>query len=153
MSKIIYRPGDRVRILHPHVFVRCGYPFDMMTETDRILEKHDGDIRALVDKIDPANSHYGKEGDMRAVASRLARILAVRRGYDGNVRRIYTEFDANILGQEATVYAKRFVKTGERAFRFWGEAFLADEQTHVILKVYGPRTMFEIEAKNVEKLP
>lgn len=155
-KKPIYRPGDRVVIMQPKVFVRCGYPFDIMTETDSILTHYRTDIEQLIEKIDQHGqpSHYGFDPDIRAVASRLARIVAVRRGYDGNDRRIYTKFESGILGKEGTVYSKRVVKTGtRRSSRVYDDEWqmmLSDEKTHVILRVYGTGvTMFEIEAANV----
>lgn len=160
-KKPIYRPGDRVVIMQPQVFVRCGYPFDIVAETDRILNQHESDIWELIGKIDPSEKprRIFTENDMRSVASRLARIVAMRRGYDGNERRIYTRFDADILGKEGTVYSKRVVKTGTRygpsggrdIDGHWYESGgLENENTHVILQVYGTGvTMFEIEAANV----
>lgn len=153
MKKPIYRPGDRVVIMQPQVFVRCGYPFDIVAETDRILNEHEPDIWELIGRIDPSEKprRIFTENDMRAVASRLARIVAQRRGYDGNERRIYTRFEAEILSKEGTVYSKRVVKTGTRYGRGIDyDNHLADEKTHVILQVYGPMTMFEIEAANVQ---
>lgn len=161
-KKPIYRPGDRVVIMQPKVFVRCGYPFDVVAETDSILSHHQTHIQELIEKIDQHGQpdRYGNETDMRAVASRLARIVAVRRGYDGNDRRIYTKFESGILGKEGTVYSKRVVKTGTRYGPSSGQDYngewygdsggLSDEKTHVILRVYGTGiTMFEIEAANV----
>lgn len=160
-KKPIYRPGDRVVIMQPQVFIRCGYPFDIVAETGRILNEHEQDIWELIGKIDPSEKprRIFTENDMRAVASRLARIVAMRRGYDGNERRIYTRFEADILGKEGTVYSKRVVKTGNRYGPSSGQDYngdwygdpggLSDEKTHIILQVYGPMTMFEIEAANV----
>lgn len=161
MRKPVYRPGDRVIIMQPQVFVRCGYPFDVVKETDSILTHYRFDIEQLIEKIDQNGqpSHYGFDPDIRAVASRLARIVAIRRGYGGNERRIYTEWCAEILGKEGTVFSKRVVKTGNRygpsggrdEDGHWYEpGRLENEKTHVILQVYGPMTMFEIEAANVK---
>lgn len=158
IKKPIYRPGDRVIIMQPQVFVRCGYPFDMMTETDDFMRLYPATIREFLRSV---GIKWDGENlsDIRSLCGRLARLKAVQEGYGGNERRIYTRFEADILGKEGTVYSKRFVKTGNRYGPSsgpdedggWYEpGGLSDEKTHAILQVYGTGvTMFEIEAANV----
>lgn len=143
-KKHVYRENDHVRIVVPKLFLRCGYPYDIVKEGEQIGETFAEDIVALIDKMDPqpysptqvqydkpkpGSLFYpvqvqevpflpaglqGMSVDWRDLCSRFARIIARRRGFGGNERAIFTEDRPDMAGRECTVVRKFVRKTGRR---------------------------------------
>jgi hypothetical protein len=143
-KKHVYRVYDRVRIVTPKLFLRCGYPYDIVKEGEQLGETFAEDIVALIDKMDPqpyspTQVRYDKPSpgslfnpvqvqetpflpaglsgmsvDWRDLCSRFARIIAQRRGFGGNERAIFTEDRPGMAGRECTVVRKFVRKTGRR---------------------------------------
>lgn len=154
------RVGDRVRIVRPALFVRCGYP---LTKADVREElKADEERRT---RIETFASAEGVREDLRyrfvrEVLDALAHAELKRRGMGGRTRTIHTEDEPEFVGRVATVVGVSFVKTGEYvpALHYssldgneYDPAYLADEKTHRILRLADP--CCQIEAANVERLP
>ena len=146
-KKHVYRENDHVRIVVPKLFLRCGYPYDIVKEGEQIGETFAEDIVALIDKMDPqpysptqvqydkpkpGSLFYpvqvqevpflpaglqGMSVDWRDLCSRFARIIARRRGFGGNERAIFTEDRPDMAGRECTVVRKFVRKTGRRSGR------------------------------------
>lgn len=137
----IYHEHDHVRVVTPKVFLRCGYPYDIVEEGKILGDKFAEDIVALIDKIDPRDGptqvRYAKpsksslfeaaevEGspfvpagllgtDYEALCGRIARVIAQRRGFGGNERSIYTKDVPELVGAELIVTGKIVRKTGTR---------------------------------------
>jgi hypothetical protein len=136
----IYRQHDHVRVVTPKIFLRCGYPYDIVEEGKILGDKFAEDIVALIDKIDPREHptqvRYGKSTslfapiqmdeypfvpagllgmDYEALCGRIARIIAQRRGFGGNERSIYTKDRPELTGAELIVTGKIVRKTGTRS--------------------------------------
>ncbi len=141
-KKHVYREGDLVRVVQPFVYQRCGYPYDIVKEGQRLGDTFAEDIVALIDKMDPRedltpvrppvktargmqlealfveNSPFVPQGfagmgsDYHDLCSRFARIIAQRRGFGGNERRIYTEDRVDLHGAVLRVSSKFVRKTG-----------------------------------------
>jgi hypothetical protein len=200
-KKHVYREGDLVRVVQPFVYQRCGYPYDIVKEGQRLGDTFAEDIVALIDKMDPRedptpvrppvktargmqlealfveNSPFVPQGfagmgsDYHDLCSRFARIIAQRRGFGGNERRIYTEDRVDLHGAVLRVSSKFVRKTGTRFGPSSYQSYegewdydsggLSNEQTHVILRChrYNPKwiasldDVIQIEAANVEPAP
>lgn len=165
-KKTVYRPGDKVRIVKPNFFVRCGYERDLSSEIDVVLEKFGEDIGKLmsaagVDAERRTCRHRDTQiGRVRyRVAAELAHARLRDTGFGSRTRRIYTESLVENAGREATVWGKKIVKTGRYySPSGWADDYepggLDDERTHIILRVQiGLTSVFKwIEAANVEAI-
>lgn len=165
-AKTIYRPYDRVEIIAPHVFKRCGYPIDVKELANTFTAKQ---IAEAIRAVYPNHPEYVRGyWPMERVAKALAVAVAAERRFGGNLRSIHTEQHDDIVGQVVTVYGKRVVMTGKRysgGYSYDGEyapSELGDRKAHVILNVYGNYKLdvadglfgdvvygFDIEARHV----
>lgn len=166
----VIRVGDRVRIVNPEKFIRCGYPFDVAAERDRIMSRHAHALHTLVNVIDPnpAPDMVHAVPGLIDVAHALAKVAAARHHQGGNERTIHTERDESLLQWEWSVVSKKYVRSGVYSHgRSYGEEYegpsLDNGRTHVILELSpkwdkrvtmlnpGPYNV-RIEACNTEKL-
>jgi len=129
----IIRVGDRVKILTPNLFIRCGYPLgiqDMIKEIDQCFGTFIEDMLRSAGKGDKMvfrdqNGKYpDRPEDMIVFESEekgrdyrdIARILAYERlklkQYGGNTRSIHTETIDDLKGKVGKVIEIRFVHTG-----------------------------------------
>ncbi|MFA5897822.1 MAG: hypothetical protein WC829_01785 [Hyphomicrobium sp.] len=165
-AKTIYRPYDRVEIIAPHVFKRCGYPIDVKELADTFTAAQ---ITEAIRAVYPNHPEYDRNyWPMERVAKALAAAVAAERRFGGNLRSIHTEQHDDIVGQVVTVCGKRVVMTGERCPAYqdydgeWEQAYLGHAEAHVILNVGGNYKLgvndglfggmvlgFEIEARHV----
>jgi hypothetical protein len=170
----IIRVGDKVRILNPQMFVRCGYPMTVSSETE-IVEKELGmKIAEFIHSVSPDRNFIPglrpASSDFERLKSKIAREVAHYRcglkGWGGRARQIYTREDICYLNQVCTVRGIRFVKTGEYepasggGYSYYGDMedyeppYLAVDKTHKILELdYSLGfSVVEIEASRVEKV-
>ncbi|MFA6118092.1 MAG: hypothetical protein WC729_29165 [Sphingomonas sp.] len=140
MPDIVYRPGDRVRVLEPRRFVRCGYPkvpadyAVAAEELYRQLRTPDG--QAL---------RFGTKAEGR-ILDALSYGLAQKDHFGGPERTVHTEQDLSLLEGTYIVQEVRSVKTGRYyppsggGTNYWGESDwepggLADEKVHRIARL------------------
>lgn len=96
----IIRPGDRVRVVTPLQFLRCGYPKtpeDYLCEATKKLASFGLKMKPYV---------------FDRVADRLAWGLCVTNGYGGRDRTIHTQESPDLLGKTFVVREVRTVMTG-----------------------------------------
>lgn len=159
--KNVFRIYDRVRILNPEVFVRCGYPLTTEMIKEAMTKEQLDAIHQMFDKFgiltDPAklaNQVFGRmtldsvdDTAFNAVRNIIAGRILRQKGWGGPERKIYTERRENLLNATATVHGKRVVKTGEYvsgySYRGYFDSYddyepprLDCEESHVILKVH-----------------
>lgn len=158
-KKHVYRPFDKVRILRPRWVHRVGYAIiwtDLMQEVEADPRTHAA--LAALGVVNPSDE----------LLQGIAKHRVIERKFGGNARTIHYRKVSKVndglealldddvpahgyVGQVATVFSKRVVKTGIRSpARGYGEdwepGYLGDESTHVLL-----RTSFgEIEVCDVE---
>lgn len=167
-KKDIIRVGDRVEIIEPHIFVRCGYPKtieDCICEVEKehgeVLQKF---VKDLGLSILPPFSPYGKDSFFSDVYEEVRRAVAYARlraqHFGGARRSVHTEYKENEKGRQYLVNGIRFVKSGTYEAGGWyggmdgyeyEPAYLTDQKTHKILRIgYFPD--MEIEAVHVKKV-
>ncbi len=171
-TKII-RCGDRVKIINPQFFVRCGYPLtkedikrDFITNEERgLIEKLLG-ITHHTDHIESLllNSSFRKTNETyEKILDDLAFYKLKQKGFGGSERNIFTIPRDEFKNTECQVVGKRVVQTGVYAKDYdcgdYGEyysswSFLSHQKSHVILSlnIWRDSRELEIEASNVEKL-
>lgn len=163
------RVGDRVRIVTPAFFARCGYPMAVTIEADRIRrDRGDAIAMFLAAEGVRADPHGGTVTAVGKVARALAYELCRQANWGGRDRRIHTRDIPALAGAQTVVRSVRFVKTGEYTPGCtrggydgydYAPAYLSDERSHRIIGTDleawvgdEPLSGLEIEAANVELL-
>jgi hypothetical protein len=116
----IIREGDRVRIVNPLLFIRCGYPMCLPEETERINKTYRKDILDLLNKVEATrpnssgNKAYSWRLDetIKKIAQSLAYMRLHSKYFGGAERKIFTVEAPSMAGYEFTVHNIMFVKTG-----------------------------------------
>lgn len=176
-KKHVYRIGDKVRIVTPSVFLRCGYPIDIAELAEKLSVEYGPDVQALVARMagyvhDPAmpdmTSLIGSKvrGGMflSNLFERFAYVVAKQQRFGGRDRTLHTVTKPEYIGRECSVVGKNTCKTG----RHFGPSSygpeddydydpggLEGEQTHVILALSSLDWLdapVRIEARHVEPL-
>lgn len=159
--KNVIHPNDRVKIINPLIFVRCGYPLtiDIVKDTIITQEQKDAIITMLksfsINYVDAEVKSnllvlYGWNDAGNAydkILYEMARIVLQQQRWGGVERNIYTEFRPDLINVTCQVSSKRVVKTGVHKSGggyksdYWGEVdfeppYLSNEKSHVILEIY-----------------
>jgi hypothetical protein len=152
MKSDIIRVGDRVRIVNPEMFVRCGYPLSWNDAELAVSKQYCHMIYEFL-----ANTGLYVGVDIYHIENDIKHAFAKRwlqsRGYGGNVRSIYTEYDEFQKDRTFTVYEIRYVRSGVYRPGYisgyeepeYNPAYLDKIKTHKILND-------TIEAVHVEKI-
>ncbi len=105
-AKVVYRVGDRVRIIEPCFVVRVGYPLSW----PMLREEVSNDPRLL-----QTIALWGVEGHGKAwyeILDGICRALVRKRGFGGRERSVFTVNKPDAAGQVSEVHKKRNVQTG-----------------------------------------
>ena len=177
--KDVIRQYDRVKIINPQVFLRCGYPLtkqiikdtvitdeqkDLIKEMFKIFGVHSYQLSDIFMNLDVNHSRYYEK-----VLDVMAEVVLGPKQGGGPDRSIYTENRPDLLNISGQVISKKIVKTGRytsghSSCNYYGgyddydPPYLENETSHVILKVCvgNPSFIFgeeiEIEKCNVEKI-
>ena len=163
----IIRKGDKVIILSPEIFYRCGYPLDVVEETDKILKDHAHDIAQFIKpfgaNVEPkwswGGGSYADNYHIRKIAREIAYAKVKSKNFGGHTRKIYTTTMPDYQDEEVVVENIRFVKTGIYVsgsyYSYDGDydpPVLCNQKTHKILDVSLGPDHFEIEDIHVGKI-
>ena len=115
----IIRVGDRVKIIKPFIFVRCGYPMSkkdikesLSKEKLDLLENFVYNFTGLSRSIFTPN--YRADNIIDRVKDQLAFGILVAKGFGGNKRSIFSKEVPAILNLRGTVRRRKVVKSGVR---------------------------------------
>lgn len=164
----IIRVRDKVRIIKPEFFVRCGYPMDIQREAAQLQQELFDDFRVLMQKVGINGSLYAFTEQTYRSYSKICHELAYAKcrtnNFGGNERQIYRESIPIMADTVCSVLDTKIVKTGIYKPKFNCHSYeygvdecdpaeLTNQQTHKLVKVYSASPYFEgwIEAVNVEK--
>lgn len=142
LKKHVYRPGDRVWVIKPDMFVRCGYPLTFTALIEE-FENHP--------KIEEAMKLFFEDGERVGWRERrefvwgLAKTAVRYRDFGGKERKIFTITDLRLEDKIVMVQSKFVVKTGTWEHVDEYQNALINQKTHIILRT----TQGIIEAKNV----
>lgn len=176
--KNVFRINDRVKIINPLLFIRCGYPLTKEMIRETMTDEQKNAVHEMCSKFgmktkiplieDIWNADLSSLDDRayRQVLDVMSGVLLRKQGWGGSERKIYTEHDPQFINATGYVYGKRVVKTGHHVSgygytSYWGETdyeppYLSQEETHVILEIYTdytgswPARKIEIEKCHVE---
>lgn len=170
-AKVIRR-GDKVRIVTPDFFVRCGYPKDIESESAIVLEKFGAIIRGMIQDPMKNPATLNPYSDLSLVG-KVCREVAYARlranGFGGTTRSIHSKRKDDLMGKEFVVVDVSFCKTGiysppsmsGGSYEYEPEfepGFLHNEKTHKILTLAARSlqdevgTGLRIDAANVDKV-
>jgi hypothetical protein len=175
----IIRVGDCVRIIEPHIFVRCGYPLSFEDAVKVVEEKYQKEVDSMLEKIGFREFYdmtiLGETVKMKmksdgrgTTEDKIIRALAYeyvsREGFGGKERKIYTDYKEELKGKEYTVTRKFVKKTGTyfppseeyHSYYDYSEyeyepGGLVNEQTHVMLDLYEGYTFTDEHTITIEK--
>lgn len=177
----IIRVGDKVKIVNPEFFDRCGYPMSLKSAIDEVSNKFKPQIMKLLSamfKESLSEKHYDREMlekdlDMlmaynpynrhfEEIAKAAGSVWIKSNGYGGDERRIYTKICEDYRGKIAIVDSIRMVKTGDYVPAsggndYWGEsdyepAYLTNQKSHKILSIFYPRLISTGEYNEIEEI-
>tara|TARA_Y100000310_G_scaffold255757_1_gene263336 strand:- start:1501 stop:2079 length:579 start_codon:yes stop_codon:yes gene_type:complete len=172
------RAEDRVKVIKPEFFQRCGYPVTYQSEFDRIIASEEIKdeigkclstclkIAAPVDRSGSTqvgiHNVYRNCVDNLGAIQKIAKILAYEsvriKQHGGSQRKIYTKTIEKLAGKEFQVLRVRYVKTGTYippgfcgyAEGDWEPGYLEDAKTHKILELYWTKESTECMLDKVE---
>ena len=119
----IIRVGDKVKIIKPLLFIRCGYKANIKDMTEKVAEEHrkeivdfvcwlagiaqETDLIRLMESRNPIDDIA-----IQKVAGVIAYELVSQARTTGAERKIYTKEDKSLEGEEYFVQAIMYVQTG-----------------------------------------
>lgn len=173
-NKIVYRYGDKVKIIAPELFIRCGYPKTIESETKIVIDEQGDQIKKMFKELGIKEIGFNSDIYISRTFKKIAREIAYCRlkqnGFGGSKREIYTNIVPELKGKIFEVVDKRCVKTGDYNSPNWCHdwyygvydyepGYLSNVKTHVILEIqpcdvisFYRDKKIEIEEINVEKL-
>ena len=169
-QKDIIRKGDKIRIIKPYFFIRCGYPKSNDTETNTVIEKYEKQIKEMVYDQTTPSSVFNTQHIDRHLLTKIAKEIAYARlrinGFGGAERTIHTKHLEELKDKEYTVGEIKYHKTGTYSppshsgdyYEEYEPATLENAKTHKILSLTPigvhifDRYDLRIEAANVEKI-
>lgn len=136
-KKNIIRVGDKVKVINPTAFIRCGYETCITDEKEKIRSEYSESIKSFLRSLDicvePKKERYNardlfntiiehersiSDYKLEIAYDRIAREVAYLKiaqdGINGNERKLYTKPMDDIEGEIFEVKKIRFVKTGIR---------------------------------------
>lgn len=165
----VYRVGDKVRVLEPEFFVRCGYPMEIAAEFEKFKKNYQEEIWEFLEKVNlvkrPTQIFQTLPQQIfQSIARESAYWSCKTNKFGGNERKIYTKRITEAKDQIFKVVSKSRVITGtyNRAYQgYEGEfepPYLSNSKTHIILSIWSFNLgdelhhayPFQIEAKNVQ---
>lgn len=158
-NKNIIRIGDRVNVITPIVFFRCGYPLTAQIVKDTLITKdHKDAVILMLKAFGIYKDSYESEDNLtyrntilvdkiyENIIHTMSMAVMEREGWGGTERKIYTEYNSNFTEVICQVLSKRVIKTGTYHRSSGGHdyyngaddydpAYLGNEKTHIILKL------------------
>lgn len=132
----VIRSGDRVKIINPEVFVRCGYPLCKEDLKEELYKKYGRIIDSLLcsarnDKEfvltdEPSSNLFEETKYNSEIINILASVQLVAKKFGGKERKIFTQRYDALKDKIFYVAGKRIVVTGEYVPGYGGGMFSED---------------------------
>lgn len=174
-TKTKIKVGDRVKIINPEFFVRCGYDNNLKSQAELIESNHKRDILDLIGKVFPRKAVWNPSGSLpdeyyhegfrtnldiavNKIASALAYEAVKRDMRSGAERKVFTKRRDLTIGWDCynlEVEKVKFVKTGKyvpssSGYEDWEPGYLSGEKTHRILQLETGDWIEDIHVEKVE---
>jgi len=118
MKKRIIKAGDKIKIITPQVFKRCGYPLSYEEAEKYIEDNHKDKVFNVISSVvgedyyDIFNPRREYTRSYRKIIEGLALEYLESKSYGGKTRSIHTEFDLELAGKYATVKEVKVHQSG-----------------------------------------
>lgn len=158
-NKDIIRKGDKVKIITPNMFIRCGYPFSLDDARKEIDDKHRDKINEFLHSFGFGKPLILFEKEIRSVDNKglpeddpvyrkvrdaIAYELVRSRKFGGRERSIHTRYEKECEGKIFKVEYINYVHTGTYHDGYFSRGgyydppeydppYLENEKTHKIL--------------------
>lgn len=151
----IIRVGDKVKILNPEIFIRCGYPLTPPDVYEEVAKLYGEKINAFVretlgfppkqmptteEEID--YDFYYDSREARTLEDKILNAFCYysvkMKGFGGKERKIYTEHYKQYQDKVGIVEKIKFHKTGIYTPDDYDPPYLSNEEVHKILKLKFP---------------
>lgn len=168
--------GDKVRIINPQIFVRCGYPLCISDVAKTIDQKIIIDCLVQcgvytfeqLENLIKYHPYHKMQRAYRKILDGIALAVMVSKGFGGSERKIYTREIEEFRDKIVQVESKRQVVTGDR-YPGCGPGYYGDEAEgpslenqvrHTLITFIDPSSVLlsskdfykEIEISNVERV-
>jgi len=141
-KKEIFRRDDKVKIINPSVFLRCGYPLNRQMVKDKMTAEQKELIATMVRKFGPNDFESVNE----KVLDVMSGVILENERWGGRERSIHTELRPYLINTIGWVRSKRTVKTGSyrsggvsrdyySGYDDYDPPYLENEKTHIILSI------------------
>lgn len=175
-----YQTYDRVRIVNPLIFVRCGYPLNKKRVRETLITPEQEEaVRVMLRKFDLYYDYpieellttpSKKDTVVEKILDVISGFLLLQHGFGGKERTIHTEERPELKGAILRVINKQVVKTGTyyapsytydyyNGGHEWEPGGLNDMKTHVILEgiiddstIWTDKDSIKIEQCHVERV-
>ena len=163
INKKIFRINDKVQIINPEIFVRCGYP---LAKEDIKNKEITAEERQKIANL--LGCAFVEDIDYFSIYEKMLDNLAYyklkKKRFGGKERRIHTENKPEYKDNFGTIIGKKIVKTGDYESGYinydnYYSPYLENEKSHVILyinmeptKNYISGDYIEIESINIKKI-
>jgi hypothetical protein len=157
----IIRVGDMVKIINPEMFVRCGYPMDMMQARNESWPIYSDLVIKLLATVGMDRHKFHKVEI--EIMDALAYGYMKKKGFGGVERTIHSKQDEYWRGFVGKVEKIKFFKTGTYVpgYRSHGPddydydpPFLRNQSTHKVLLItndqYGLTWIESVHVKKIE---
>jgi len=165
INKEIFRINDKVQIINPEIFVRCGYP---LAKEDIKNKEITAEERQKIANL--LGCAFVEDIDYFSIYEKMLDNLAYyklkKKRFGGKERRIHTENKPEYKDNFGTIISKKIVKSGDYNYGredcegdYYSPPYLTNEKSHVILyirtepiknDIFGD--YIEIESINVKKI-
>lgn len=162
----VFHKGDKVKIIKPEIFVRCGYPKSKLDFPVSLEEREK--IKSLLVSFVASSEFYDYRYDcsLDKICDEVSYLRLLKNNFGGYERKIHTFHNDRYIDIIGEVISKRIVKTGTYDYGYLGydgdscPPCLKNESSHIILTLnvsysYSaslPYIIFEIEETNVIKI-
>lgn len=112
MKDDIIRVGDEIKIIHPYVFIRCGYNLTKQSVEKEVFDKYAGKIEHFIESFKFQLSYRASQKFLYDLQDAIQHAYLHHNGFGGNKRKVFTGYEPDLKNKTHTVSKLKYVKTG-----------------------------------------
>jgi len=165
------RKGDRVKVIEPYIFNRCGYNLTPQIAMDNLIKNNSPEIEEFLKSLGIKVQHkYGSkftlkspdqidmnQAGMRQLMMSLGYLKVASDAFGGSERKIFTKYTEKFKNFEGVVHITKQVMTGEyyppcfSSYEYDGcePGGLKNRKSNKILQVSPPDVLIPLEMYDI----
>lgn len=168
MRKEVFRVNDKIQIISPNIFVRCGYPLTKELAIKNLVsfeeKKKIADLVGVYlhnddqDNLEPIwdeLSNGNRSSAYYDILDKFALLKMRQNNFGGSERKVYTELKPEYLNAVGSIISKKCVQSGihSNGGNYYEREpnYLANQKTHIILDIYLESNNFITNFVKIEK--